>query len=261
MTRWKAASIHFLISALVLGSVVGLVVWRWYPPALFTMAKAGPLLGTLAAVDLVLGPLLTLVVYRAGKRGLKLDLTVIALVQVAALAYGLWTLWQSRPVYVVALEDRFRMVFANEVDPPSLERATGAFRALPAFGPRLVAAPLPDAPEARFQAMVEEMSGLSIAMRPDQYRDYPHARVRTLLARGVPANRAAALAPAGVRAQWEAAAARHPGAVMLPLASSRGSASVFVDGATGAVRGYADLDPWPVIDAAPKQPAREQAPR
>lgn len=250
MTRWKAASLHFLISLAVLATVAALVVWRWYPPALFTMAKAGPLLGTLAGVDLVLGPLLTLVIYRAGKRGLRFDLTVIAVMQLAALSYGLWTLWQSRPVYVVAIEDRFRMVFANEVDPPSLAKAADAYRTLPAFGPRLVAAPLPEAPKARFEAMLDEMSGLSIAMRPDQYRAYPHATVKRLLARGVPVARVGALAPAGARTRWAETAARFPRTVMVPVDSSRGSAAAFVDAATGALRGYADVDPWPVVDAA-----------
>ena len=36
----------------------------------------------------VVGPLLTLIVFRAGKPGMKFDLAVIGLVQVAALAYG-----------------------------------------------------------------------------------------------------------------------------------------------------------------------------
>lgn len=256
MTRWKAASIHFLISLAVVGTVVLLVLWRWYPPPLFAMAKGGPLLGTLAAVDLVLGPLLTLVVYRAGKRGLKLDLTVIALVQAAALAYGLWTLWQSRPVYVVAIEDRFRMVFANEVDGPSAAKAPARYRRMPAFGPELVAAPLPADPRARLEVMLDEMAGLGIAMRPDHYRAYPPAKVDALVARGVPVARVAALAPTAERGHWAAIASRFPRTVMLPVESSRGSAAAFVDATTGALRGYAGVDPWPVVDAAKGRPPR-----
>lgn len=92
MSRWKASFYHFLISLVVMGIVASLVCWRWYPPGLFGMAKAGVLLAVLASVDLVLGPLLTAIVFRAGKPGLKFDLAVIALVQVAALFYGLHTL-------------------------------------------------------------------------------------------------------------------------------------------------------------------------
>lgn len=109
MTRWKASAIHFAISFVVLASLFTIILFRWYPPALFGMAKAGPLLAVLAGVDLVLGPLLTLIIYRPGKKGLKFDLVVIAILQVAALAFGLHTVWQSRPAYIVATTDRFHL--------------------------------------------------------------------------------------------------------------------------------------------------------
>lgn len=250
MTRWKAASIHFLISLAVLGTIIGVVVWRWYPPGLFGMAKAGPLLATLSLVDLVLGPLLTLIVYKAGKRSLKFDLTVIALVQVAALAFGLWTLWQSRPVYMVAIEDRFRLVFANEVDAASAAKAPAEYRRMPVFGPELVAAPLPDEPKARLQAMLDAMAGLDISQRPDQYQAYPHAKLQDLLAKGLSAERVIAVAPEADRAAWEKAFEGRPGALLLPIQASRGSASALVDGASGEVIAYEAIDPWPVANAA-----------
>lgn len=249
MTRWKAASIHFLISLAVLGSLVALVLWRWYPPALFGMAKAGPLLGMIGAIDLVLGPLLTLVIYRAGKRGLKFDLTVIALVQMAALAYGLWTLWQSRPVYVVAVEDRFRLVFANEVDAASAARAIPRFQRMPALGPEWVAAPLPDEPRERLAAMLDAMNGLDIHMRPDRFQPYPHAKLPQLLAHAVGERDVLTRSPPDARRAWADAFADHPGTVMVPLGSSRGSAAVLVAPATGEVRALVPLDPWPIIDA------------
>jgi hypothetical protein len=106
MTRWKASAIHFTISLAVIGLTAAIIVWCWYPPELFGMAKAGILLGLLGGVDLVIGPLLTLLVYKQGKKLLKFDLTVIVLLQVAALAYGLQTVWHSRPVYIASTEDR-----------------------------------------------------------------------------------------------------------------------------------------------------------
>lgn len=63
------------------------------PPGLLEMARAGRLLATLAAVDLVMGPLLTLVEFKPGKKSLKFDLTAIALLQAGALLYGLHAVW------------------------------------------------------------------------------------------------------------------------------------------------------------------------
>ncbi len=123
MSRWKAAFIHLLISALVVGSVAAVIIWLWYPPALMPMAKADRLLMLIGGVDLVAGPLLTLIVYKAGKPKLKMDLTIIALMQFLFLSYGLYTIWDSRPVFLVAVPDRFELVFANEISDKRLSEA------------------------------------------------------------------------------------------------------------------------------------------
>lgn len=51
MTRWKASAIHFALSFAVLASIIGFVIWCWYPPALFGVTKAGTLLSILAGVE------------------------------------------------------------------------------------------------------------------------------------------------------------------------------------------------------------------
>lgn len=88
MSRFQAALIHLLISTLVVGTVVGVVYWLWYPEPTFGIVGVLPIILMLVGIDLVLGPLLTMIVYKHGKPGLKFDLSVIALVQIAALVYG-----------------------------------------------------------------------------------------------------------------------------------------------------------------------------
>lgn len=220
------------------------------------MAKAGTLLAVLASVDLVLGPLLTAIVFRAGKRGLKFDLAVIALLQIAALFYGLHTLWNSRPAYVVAISNQFRMVFANEIEVPSAEKASSAYRSAPAWGAKLVAAPLPTDPKARMEAILESFSGAEIFLQPSHYVPYPPPGDEPLRY-AVPAEKAIALAPPAQRADWQAAFDHDRDVkrlAMLPLQSSRGSATVLLDAADGRIVRYVGLDPWPIMNAA----AREQ---
>jgi hypothetical protein len=255
MTRWKAFAIHFTISLVVIGSITAFIVWRWYPPQLFGMAKAGPLLGLLAGVDVVLGPLLTLLVYKQGKKWLKLDLTVIALLQVAALAWGLQTVWHSRPLYIVATSDRFRMVFANELYAPSVARAPDDYREAPAWGAKLVAAPLPEDRKDRLEVMMVSLSGLDISQRPEFFAPYP-PRDPGFLAHAVPASEVLALASPEDQADWQAALARHAdisSLAMLPLHSSRGSASVLLRADDGQVLGYSRLYPWLIVNAYEKQ--------
>lgn len=91
MPRTKAVLIHLgLSSALALG-VTSLLVFGWYPWPYFMALGGLMLVALIVGVDVVLGPLLTFIVFKPGKKSLKFDLTVIALVQAAALGYGLWT--------------------------------------------------------------------------------------------------------------------------------------------------------------------------
>ena len=87
-SRWQAAGTHFLICVAIAVVVVVLMLEVWYPRPLFEAAGGNGLLYILVGVDVILGPLLTLVVFKAGKRGMKFDLAAIAAVQVAALIYG-----------------------------------------------------------------------------------------------------------------------------------------------------------------------------
>ena len=251
MTRWKASAIHFLISLIVLGLIGATVVWRWYPPELFAMAKAGELLSILAGVDLVLGPLLTLLIYKHGKKSLKFDLSVIALLQIAALAFGLLTVWQSRPVYLVAISDRFQLVFANEIDQSSAAKAPKRYRSAPALGPETVAAPLPDDPKRRLDMMLLAMTGLEIFMQPEHYVAYP-PKDPAFLNAAVSAAQALELAPPTSREAWIGLFRKHAGAhslAMMPLQSSRGSATVLLDTDNGRILAYSRLDPWPIVNA------------
>ena len=51
----------------------------------------------LLAIDVIVGPLLSLLVYKEGKKTLKMDLSIIVLVQILAMSYGVYVIAQSRP--------------------------------------------------------------------------------------------------------------------------------------------------------------------
>lgn len=132
MSRIRAASIHLLLSALIGGTLLGLFWFVWYPTPLFLAVGGHQIFLMLLAIDVVLGPLLTLIVFKTSKKNLKLDLAVIAFVQAAALAYGVQTLLVGRPVYIAALGHRFDVIQANEVEKSDIEKANSS---LPWFGP------------------------------------------------------------------------------------------------------------------------------
>ncbi len=120
MTRFRASSIHLAISACVVAFILAIVFLFWYPRSTFEIAGAMRPVFVLVGVDLVLGPLLTLIVYKQGKPGLLFDLCFIALVQVAALVYGSYTLNSARPHYLVFSIDRITLITDEGVDQSSI---------------------------------------------------------------------------------------------------------------------------------------------
>lgn len=71
--RIKAFTLHLTISAVIALAVIGVVFYLWYPAPLHTAVGVTQIFLILLAVDVVLGPLLTLLVYKVGKKTLVMD--------------------------------------------------------------------------------------------------------------------------------------------------------------------------------------------
>src|SRR5919108_3850181 len=123
LTRWRAAGVHLLISAGIAAGVLALMLAFWYPPPLFEAMGGTGLALIVIGVDVVLGPALTLIVFRSGKRGLKFDLAAIALVQLAALAYGCHVVSLARPAFIVFVKDQFQVATVAELSAERLAEA------------------------------------------------------------------------------------------------------------------------------------------
>lgn len=109
-SRVRAFLIHFSASALVLGTVTLIVLSWWYPSPMLTLQGGWRILLVILTVDLVLGPSLTGLVYKPGKRWLFLDISVIVLAQIVALSYGVWAIHAQKPDYLTFVLDRFYVV-------------------------------------------------------------------------------------------------------------------------------------------------------
>lgn len=112
--KLRATSVHFCLSAVAVGALLALTILHWYPGFLFSTDGGWEGLRIVVLVDLVLGPLLTFVVYRRGKKGLLLDLSLIAMLQIAALLGGGWVVYSERPLALVLYEGRVFSVTAGD---------------------------------------------------------------------------------------------------------------------------------------------------
>jgi hypothetical protein len=115
MSRQRAAGIHFLISVIIFAAVIVPLLMMWYPPPLFFADGGWTVIQIAGCVDVVIGPLLTLIVFNPGKKNLKLDLAVIALLQFAALAWGVHLMVQERPLFLAYAEGRFGTVARSQI--------------------------------------------------------------------------------------------------------------------------------------------------
>lgn len=186
LNRWQAFGWHFLFSA-VLGLAVFLLFrFVWYPGALWTLSGAGKLLLLVVGIDVTLGPLLTLIVFNPKKRSLPFDLATIAVVQLAALSYGVWVMAQSRPVYLVGVVDRIVIVSANELAPEALAEAAAPYRELSWFGPKLIASVSTASGDQRMQETLATIGGGNDIDRMPKYYTTLAAAWPELKARSIP---------------------------------------------------------------------------
>ncbi len=121
--RFHAFLTHLLLSGLVAVIAVIIVFFVWYPAPLHTAVGVTHIFLILLSVDIVIGPILTLIVYKKGKSSLKFDLSVIVAFQIAALSYGMYTVFEGRPAFLVFSIDRFDVSRAYEIDPDSAKTA------------------------------------------------------------------------------------------------------------------------------------------
>lgn len=101
---------HLLISSIIALASLYLVFYIWYPSPFDIAVGVGHIILIMLAIDVTLGPLLTLVLAKEGKKGLKFDLAVIAIIQLSALFYGLYSVEKGRPVWVTFDHSRFELV-------------------------------------------------------------------------------------------------------------------------------------------------------
>lgn len=169
--RILASLVHLAISILLISGVLAVVLLVWYPNPYFEAMGVGEMLLILAFVDVAIGPLITLIIFNPAKKSLKFDLSVIAIVQIIALMYGVHTVFAGRPVFVVFNVDRFTMVSAADI--PIGELAKAHDQSLSLTGPRIVGARLPANQQESERILFSSIKGgPDLPQMPQYYLSY-----------------------------------------------------------------------------------------
>ncbi|GJM12391.1 MAG: hypothetical protein DHS20C12_07940 [Pseudohongiella sp.] len=172
MSRWRAGATHFVISLVIFLGLLAIILLLWYPGILFNIDRGWAGLQLVIGVDLVAGPILTLVVFKSGKKSLKFDLSCIALFQAACMAAGMWIIYSERPIALVLAYDTIYSIDTEEFlnygqDPQLLEEFPGPY-------PKLVYIELPESEIAAEIAVVRaQYIGDPLYIQTENYRALP----------------------------------------------------------------------------------------
>jgi hypothetical protein len=245
--RISAALIHLSISATIAFLVFLAIYFVWYPHVLFEGAGGKELFLLIVGVDVTVGPLATLVIYKPGKWGLKFDLVCIAIVQLSALVYGVHVMFEARPVYIAFVVDRFAIVRANGFPPGALEKGHAkGYDDLSWTGPKFVGVKLPTNPDEQFKVMISGFGGTDAEYYPQYYVPYDDVR-KFVQAAGLPLATLRKRNPerlADIDAAVLSTGHKEDDLRFLPMRSDKKDLTVFVDKATGDVLKITSLVPW-----------------
>lgn len=247
--RLKAFSIHLACSALVAGAAALFVSQIWYPNPLLRLLGGFEIFLMLIAIDVVLGPTITLIISNPAKsrKALSIDYTVIGAVQIAALLYGMNTLAVARPAYITFAKDGFLVVRANDVSAAEVAEAKfPEFQSLSLGKPRWALAEMPTDLAERNKVITDAVTGgrdywgYPKYYKPMQWKvaadaAKPLATLRSRLPAGTPLD---------IQYVPGAKPADESSLVFVPFIDRNRAIAAVLDRQSGEIVGYAWHSPW-----------------
>lgn len=239
--RLKFFLSHLLLSFLIASVVVGLVI-IWYPYPLANAVGVTNIFLMLLAIDVILGPVLGLLVYREGKKTLKFDLSVIIIIQISALCYGVFSIEQGRPAWLVFHVDRFELVRKNDLILENIDQAQSQFQHVSWSKPQFVSVKSAvSTKQHQNDLFTEVLGGISLAQQPDRYIELTQAK-NQIQKRALPL---VELQQYNQKTKVEKTLAKYPKAdAWLPLKANAIDMVVLVHKESASIIKIVDLRPW-----------------
>lgn len=250
ITKLKASLLHLLISAIVVSCFAGFALWIWYPSPFLQISGILSILLILVSVDLILGPLLTFIIYKPKKPKLAMDLAFIGIVQIAALGYGMYTIHQGHPAYIAYTVDRFTLINIGDVNP--LDAKHTDLQASGWWKPIMVYSQPPTDPSEKERLIFEVLEGKpDIDARPEYYEPFDKF-ANKVMQKGLTAQQLSSTPESNQK--LEVFIAKHGKTAndyaYLPLVGKEKDVLWVWDKATEQPVGTLDIDPWRLSNVA-----------
>lgn len=175
----RASLLHVAFSALVAAIAAIVIFLIWYPQPYLEMLGGGSLFLLIVGVDVVCGPLLTLIIFdqKKSRKELALDLSFVAILQAAALAYGIYTMALTRPIYIAYELDRFRIISFADLEGDAISKKPLPVPDPSWVGPIPIAIRVAQPDDQDYLGQVSlSIAGLEPVFRPDRWEVYGNQR-------------------------------------------------------------------------------------
>jgi len=165
---------HFAFSCIIALFLALLIFLIWYPSSLIFISGGIRLFFLMIFIDVICGPLLTLILVNEKKtrRALYVDITLIFTVQLCALGYGLYSLSLGRPLALVFEKDRFHVISYSDIYVSNEKRLP---RWVTPFGfdkPRLLGIRGAENLDEKIASVEASLQGVEPGQLPEWWQDY-----------------------------------------------------------------------------------------
>lgn len=179
MTDWQFRlryfGFHFLFSSILATISLCLIFFVWFPSPLADATGVSKIVLLMLGIDIILGPILTLVLAKQGKKGLKFDLVIVLTCQLVALSYGLYSIGISRPAWIVFYVDSFDVLQVTDLQPKVQSKKPILYPNIPWFGYKYYYIPKPKNDAEHNERLSYNLkTGFGPTQRPDMYQPIDH---------------------------------------------------------------------------------------
>ncbi len=240
----KAFTIHLIISIVVTSIIAGVMIYFWYPLDYLDITSFKDIATLIIFIDLVIGPILTFVVFNPNKKSLKFDLSIIAMIQVSALAYGTFILYQGHPVYLTYAKGSFTLINAQLARPQDAKYEE--YRVSKLSSSNLAYAELPnDATQRNELLNISFKGGADLEERVDLYKPY-HEHIDEIISNTLDTTKL--FSDKKSKSETELFIKKYGEKVndfvFIPLEGSTGSSIVVLDKRSASFVTTINVDPW-----------------
>jgi hypothetical protein len=172
ISKIRALAIHTLVTFFT-AALTWVLIAYWYAGDLAEQLRSFDIYKILMGAELVLGPMMSLVIYSPfkNKRELVKDYSLVLIIQLAALFYGLHMTANARPVFLVLARGQLEVVRAIDLSTKDLQEANDSYFLPSLFATtKSVCVNMPTDKKERGKLLTSILAGKDIYRLPKYFR-------------------------------------------------------------------------------------------